>query len=183
MVIKKRKQQHCQQRVTDATHRASARKKKKATPSSPGRTPLVVSVSAGAEGSPGQLPVINARPSSAYSDSSDEGGTLRELYAAKQQLAGAIDGGSKPAPGSPLARGSLRIFDNPLAEIEESTEEGESPGAAPTTGGAPIVAPPCSSPPPSVLAGWFAEARTKFAEKRKKLERGGEAAENENSSA
>jgi len=107
------------------------------------------------------------RPSAAASDSSDEGTTLRELYAVKQALGRHSSVGSMHGEvPSPRLKDALTLFDNPLAgemEIEE--------GMIGAYGGPDRVLTRknsrCNSPPPAVLAGWFTEAREKFAEKRK----------------
>jgi hypothetical protein len=111
------------------------------------------------------------------SASSDEDLSLRELYAAKQRMVemeGRPNRGSpppslavSPRPSvSPLSfsnpRGSLVVFENPLADILEGD------GEAPVAGHIEVSNRPSSSesPPPAELAGWFKEARKKALEKK-----------------
>lgn len=111
------------------------------------------------------------------SASSDDDLSLRELYAAKQRM---VEMEGRPNRGSPppsLAvsprpsivplscsntRGSLVVFENPLADIFEGD------GEAPVAGHIEVSnrSSNSESPPPAVLAGWFKEARKKSLEKK-----------------
>lgn len=107
------------------------------------------------------LPMTPTSPS-AYSDQSEEGGSLRELYQAKQQLAGRAglsNPGSQTPTRPPLSQlnndimSTVVVFDNPLAEVEEeSSEENERTYNFPT---------------PSRLTNWFRESRAKSLERKR----------------
>ncbi len=112
------------------------------------------------------------------SASSDEDLSLRELYAAKQRM---VELEGRPSRGSPppsLAvsprpsvaplsssnpRGSLVVFENPLASVTESAD-----GESAVEGHIEVsnISSSSECPPPAVLAGWFKEARKKSLEKK-----------------
>jgi hypothetical protein len=112
------------------------------------------------------------------STSSDDDLSLRDLYAAKQRMVemeGRPNRGSPPpslavSPRPSIAplscsnpRGSLVVFGNPLADILEGVD-----GEAPVAGHIEVSSRSSNneSPPPTVLAGWFKEARKKSLEKK-----------------
>lgn len=153
MVLKRRRRRRVQHQAAEAAQRAALRRQKQPLTGVSWNTPQTTAA-------------LQAHSPSAQSDCSEEGSTLRELYAVRKELGLPTACSPKSSTNmSPAAKHVFTVIENPLAEGQEG-DEGASTPTAPTLGGG------TGTPPPAVLAGWFTEARVKFVEKKKRTESG-----------